>query len=585
MLETKLNIKFGSLTATAALIVLSACGGGHNANPQDSAMDVIFMPGLQVNYVSCTPRDLLRYRIKRAVDISKTLKNPIFLAQGKGNPTTVNTCVAKGGPTEAATIAKILMTDYKIPENRIILEQNSTTTNENAQQALIILNALKQQGKTVNSEQLVTSQYHVYRQTNTTGADASAMTSYNTVFGAGTFTTKNSFSSSAFGPDEIWSHDVSVSSGWDNVNGFVKTADVNGDQKADLVAFRGGEVEVATSTGQTFNAPVAWTNTFLPQGGAWTPQMIELLGDVDGDGKADLVGLTDTGAIVSTAGNGKFNPNALWSTDFSTTKGWDATKHQFQLIDVNGDKKADLVAFGDDGTYVAYSDGVKFGPLQKIDLRFGLNSPIDPGSTRTFSDDLALGSNSYALRVMADVDGDGLTDVVVFGDTGVYVALQTKAPDATGNHFGALTKWIDASAGAEGDSFAYYGPNFPNSKFVRTVLDMTGNGRADLVVVADYALRIALSTGHSFEYLGTTNYSTLNQKPGNNANNAVTGLFFGDRLPEIQNNWTQFVVDKNDANWSKQRNAVVFGDIDGNGLLDMIGVGQSAVYATRSLTP
>jgi hypothetical protein len=563
------------LILALSLSLLGCNGNESTSQPLNKPMDLIFMPGLQVNYDSCTPRILLEFRIARAVEISKNLKNPIFVAQGKGNPTSVVTCVNNGGLTEANAIKKVLVEKYKINSSRILLEEESTSTVENAIEAKKIVDSMLADGKTVSSYQMVTSNYHVYRRNTSTGEDSSAMMSFNSVFGPSMFTSKNSFSSSEFGYDQIYNRDFTIEQGWDKKNSVISSGDVNGDKLDDLIAFKGHQVFVALSKKTSFSEAALWSNEFLPSAGAWDQNMGRFVGDMDGDKKADALGLTDKGIIVSLSNGNGFNSPQYWNENISTEDGLSISKHKIQVIDVNNDGKDDLVVFGKDGLYVSISTGSKLNNLLKVDDRFGLNSKIDPASSKTFNDDYLLGPSSFTQRLLADIDGDNFPDVLVYGENGIYAATQDHAKI----NFGPLKEWLkndDDTNGdgiGEGDKKDFFGPKYINTKFTRTATDMTGDGMADLVIIDDYALRIPQSTGKRFEYLGITHYSVLGLKPGN---------INGDRLPEIQDRWGQFV---NASGWDETLQQRLFADVDGNGLKDMIGIGQDAVYVSLNMHP
>ncbi|GAC1574789.1 MAG: hypothetical protein NVS3B18_08400 [Candidatus Dormibacteria bacterium] len=68
---------------------------------------------------------------------------------------------------------------------------------------------------------------------------------------------------------------------------------LNGDGKADLVAVSDGNTWVLRSTGTGFLAPTVWSST--PFHGS----RATVLGDVNGDGALDLVAVNDTNTYVA----------------------------------------------------------------------------------------------------------------------------------------------------------------------------------------------------------------------------------------------------------------------------------------------
>jgi hypothetical protein len=90
--------------------------------------------------------------------------------------------------------------------------------------------------------------------------------------------------------------------------------------------------------------------------------------------------------------------------------GWRVEKHPRLLADVNGDKFADIVGFGNHGTYVAQgkADGSFTSPELKLQS-FG----YDAGGWRV----------DRHPRLLVDVSNDGRPDIVGFADAGVQVAI------------------------------------------------------------------------------------------------------------------------------------------------------------------
>ena len=134
------------------------------------------------------------------------------------------------------------------------------------------------------------------------------------------------------GPGGVWSY------GWGTTYGLY-FADVTGDGKADLVGRHQGtgDVYVFVSTGTGFANAGLWSY-------GWSSGYDLYLGDVTGDGKADLVaryfgptaGLTGDIYVAASTGAG-FTFSGRWTYGFSA--GYDVF-----LGDMDGDGKKDLLA-------------------------------------------------------------------------------------------------------------------------------------------------------------------------------------------------------------------------------------------------
>ncbi|HEY0451843.1 FG-GAP-like repeat-containing protein [Actinophytocola sp.] len=237
------------------------------------------------------------------------------------------------------------------------------------------------------------------------------------------------------------------------------TGDVNGDGRDDIVTFthgQGADVFVALSTGTSFGPSAKWHDFFSTDG------EVPAVGDVNGDGRADIVtftrnGLADVYVALST-GSG-FTASAKWH-DFFGVAG-----ESPGVADVNGDRRADIVTFthgANADVYVALSTGTGFGPAVK------------------WHDSFAPGLDSPRL---GDFDGDGRADVAAFtnnGDGDVFVAR------STGSSFGASQKWHDFFALTA--EFPYVG-------------DFDGDRRTDIVTFTHNSgadVYTARSTGTGF---------------------------------------------------------------------------------------
>ena len=258
-----------------------------------------------------------------------------------------------------------------------------------------------------------------------------------------------------------------------------EVADVNGDGRDDLVAFvrtdhvtDDSNVYVALSEGRRFGPAQKWHDYFC------TLQEVCAVGDVNGDGKADLVafvrtnhGPNDSDVWVALSDGTRFGPAQKRHDYFCTLQ------EVCAVGDVNGDGKADLLAFvrtnhggNDSDVWVALSDGTGFGPGQKWQDYFC-----------TLSEDCAV----------ADVNGDGKADVLAFvrtnhggNDSNVWVAL------SDGARFGPGQKWQDYFCTLNEDC---------------AVGDVNGDGKADVLAFVrtnhggnDSDVWVALSDGARF---------------------------------------------------------------------------------------
>jgi hypothetical protein len=169
-------------------------------------------------------------------------------------------------------------------------------------------------------------------------------------------------------------------------------------------------------------------------------------------------------------GDGTFErPKAVINDLTYSSGGWRVDKHPRTLADLTGDGKADIVGFGDAGVYVALSNGDGTFQAPKLVIKdFGAVA----GGWQT----------SKHLRFVADVNGDGLGDIVGFGEAGVYVAL--------GNGDGTF----QAPRLAIKD-FGYQAGGWRVEKHPRFIVDVTGDGAADIVGFGEGAVWVSYNDG------------------------------------------------------------------------------------------
>jgi len=191
-------------------------------------------------------------------------------------------------------------------------------------------------------------------------------------------------------------------------------ADLTGDGRADIVGFGDAGVWVALNNGNgTFQAPQRVIDNLAYIAGKWRVEKHpRFLADLTGDGRADIVGFGDAGVWTSfNNGDGTFQAPEFVLAGFGYIAGkWRVEKHPRFAVDLTGDRRADLVGFGDAGVWVSLNKGNgTFQAPQKVIDNFAYNA----GTWRV----------EKHPRFVADLTGDKRADVIGFGDDGVWVAL------------------------------------------------------------------------------------------------------------------------------------------------------------------
>ncbi|MFJ3846970.1 FG-GAP-like repeat-containing protein [Streptomyces albidoflavus] len=191
-------------------------------------------------------------------------------------------------------------------------------------------------------------------------------------------------------------------------------ADTTGDGRLDLVGCHDDGVWVALRDEDgTFAEPLYVLDEFgAEQGWGSVAEHPRFLLATAPGGPADLVGFGPQGVVVARGrGDGTFAPARLVLNDFGQAQGWSGTRHSRLLTDVTGDGLLDVVAFGDEGVWVAHGLGEgRFEQAQFVCRGFG------------YADDAGAWRVGRHPRFLADVTGDGRADLVGFGGPGVHVA-------------------------------------------------------------------------------------------------------------------------------------------------------------------
>ncbi len=323
--------------------------------------------------------------------------------------------------------------------------------------------------------------------------------------------------------------------GWSSFDKFPRqVADVNGDGRADIIGF--GQNATFVSLGQangTFANAITAINIYSVTGGGWSSfdKFPRQVADVNGDGRADIIGFGQNATFVSLGqANGTF-ANAITAINiYSVTGGgWSSfDKFPRQVADVNGDGRADIIGFGQNATFVSL--GQANGTFANAITAINIYS-VTGGGWSSFD---------KFPRQVADVNGDGRADIIGFGQNATFVSLG----QANGTFANAITAInIYSVTGGGWSSF---------DKFPRQVADVNGDGRADIIGFGNNATFVSLGQANGTftnPVIATSDYS-------------VTG-----------GGWSSF------GRFPRQ-----VADVNGDGRADIIGFGQNATFVSLAKT-
>jgi phospholipase C len=298
-------------------------------------------------------------------------------------------------------------------------------------------------------------------------------------------------------------------------------ADLTGDGRADIVGFGDDGVYVALGNGDGTFRWAAGVGGFGYGQGWRIDQHPRFVTDITGDGRPDVVGFGNDGVFVALSnGDGTFQPIEFVLADFApNAHSWHADRHPRLLADLTGDGRADIVGFGDDDVWVALSNGD--GSFQQ---------PVWGYGDLTYNHGWRIDQHP---RFLVDLTGDGRADLVGFGGDGVYVAL---------NNGDGTFRWA-----AGGGDFGY-GQGWRVDSHPRFLADVTGDGRPDVVGFGDDGVFVALSNGDG----------TFQPAVGR-----VAGFGYNQ-------------------GWRIDRHPRFLADVTGDGRADIVGIGDDGVYVALS---
>ena len=245
--------------------------------------------------------------------------------------------------------------------------------------------------------------------------------------------------------------------------------DLTGDGKADIVGFGSDGVWTALGTDGWALGPAYRVLTGFNYDQGWrVDQHPRFVVDLTGDGKADLVGFGIDGVWTALGnGDGTFQTPKRVLEGFNVDQGWRVDQHPRFVVDLTGDGKADLVGFGIDGVWTALGNG---------DGTFQTPKRVLEG----FNVEQGWRVDQHP-RFVVDLTGDGKADIIGFGGKKVWVALSNG--DGT---FQDPKPVLDDLV---------YSKSWRVDQHPRFVVDLTGDGKADIVGFGDDGVWTAVSNG------------------------------------------------------------------------------------------
>ncbi|GAA0319231.1 hypothetical protein GCM10009087_31940 [Sphingomonas oligophenolica] len=215
----------------------------------------------------------------------------------------------------------------------------------------------------------------------------------------------------SFAPSKFVLANFGVNQGWQGAKHVRALADLTGDRHADIIGFGDAGVWASLGTGDGGFAEAKFVLANLGYNQGWrVDRHPRFAADLTGDGRSDIVGFGDAGVWTSRGnGDGTVTDAQFVLANLGYNQGWRIEQHPRFVTDLNGDGRADLIGFGNDGVWVALGDGNGgFGEARFVLAGFGFNQGwrID-----------------LHPRFLADITGDGRPDIVGFGDDGVWTAL------------------------------------------------------------------------------------------------------------------------------------------------------------------
>ncbi len=360
----------------------------------------------------------------------------------------------------------------------------------------------------------------------------------------------------------------------------VVIADIDGDGKPDMVVAGSTSISIYLNTSTSgsitsgsFASPVDFA---IPSAGGSNYFSIIGIGDIDGDGKPDLVvagarGYSFDGSGVQSDSISVFrNTSTGGSVSFGSPVSFAQGPNDFPtaitVMDIDGDGKADVITTNNDGNVVVFRNTAAIGSI----TIYSLNLPVD----------LSTAGGALAGLAVGDLDGDGKPDI---------------AADDNNNN----VVWVLRNTSILG-SIGFATPvSFPTGiePYGIVIGDIDGDGKPDLAIANSNDNTISLLRNTSV--VGTIDGSSFAGQvvfvAGINPWSIASGDFDGDGKPDLAvinlvsstvsvfrntatagNINSSSLAAKVDYATGSEGQGVAAGDIDGDGKADIITANTSA---------
>ncbi|MFG3421761.1 beta-N-acetylglucosaminidase domain-containing protein [Micromonospora sp. NPDC048063] len=194
---------------------------------------------------------------------------------------------------------------------------------------------------------------------------------------------------------------VQVGGGWQGTLA-VHLADLDDDGRADLLGvFPDGTLKAFRNTGMN-NGAVTW-GPAVPVGQGWSTAELPFVGDLTGDGRADLMSIKPDGSLWHYLNTGSFS-GGMFAAGQRVGAGWTGYL-AMHVVDLDGDGPADVLGVLADGTLAAFrNQGVTNGLVS-----------LGPRAS------VGQGWNANMLPYPTDLSGDGRADLISINGAGRLV--------------------------------------------------------------------------------------------------------------------------------------------------------------------